>query len=212
MALVLGFLTVVLLLVEVLYVLFVIYWLPDRLAGTDFNSDKMAHLGNFGDAFGGVSAFFAGIGFAGIATTIYMQHKESQSRSKDLESQMSLLRESTKSQIYQNSRATLHDLTKYFMDYPEYRPYFYDGKPISKQEPDDFRQLYTMAEMFVDGMDELVQNMEYAPDATDWEAWKRYFWDVYHNSPIVQKYLEDHSDWYTKDLFTIVEGERPKVD
>jgi hypothetical protein len=217
MALILVFLIGVLILLEVLYMAAVIYWLPSGLAGTDFDSDAIAHLGSFGSAFGGVSAFFTGVGFAGVATTIFIQYKDSQFQSEELKDQLSLLKESNqeqtnlaKSQIYQNSWMGLQDLTKYFIDHPEDRQYFHSAKPFPEQEP-DFSRLYTLAELFVDGMDTLLTNMEFEPKAVNWAAWQRYFWDIYHNSPIVQKYLEDHPDWYDDYMFELLKGERPKV-
>jgi hypothetical protein len=208
MALVMLLLIGVLLLFEVAYVV-TIMRLPSGLAGTDFDSDTVADLGYFGSAFGGVSAFFAGIGFAGIATTIYFQHKEFQYQVDLLQRSYDLQNNLSKSQIVSTSRMRLYDLSKYFMEYPQYRQYFYEGEDVPRQKH-DFTRVYTMAEMFVDGMDDLLEGEDYAPDATDWVAWKIYFWDIYQASPIIRQYYEKHRDWYGDSLRTIVEGKRPK--
>jgi len=184
---------------QILYVWFVISR-PDGWFTTDFDSDQMAHIGNFGASFGGISAFFSGLGFAGIATTIYFQHKE-------LSNQLSLQNELTRSQIYQNAKGPLDYLTQYFIEHPEDKAYFYSGKDFPRQDP-DFTRLYTLAELFVDGMDNLLVNMENAPPGPDWTGWPEFFHDVYQRSPIMQRYYREHSNWYGKDMYNMLEENR----
>lgn|SRR5215216_3622632 len=195
--------------IQILYAIFVIFVLPSEFGGTDFDTATMEHLGQFGDTFGGVNAFFTGIGFIGILATIILQyrelryqHTETQSRNAEVGRQLQLLTESTdaqtkltQSQIYQNSKATLYDVTKYFVDHPEYRPYFYDTKPITEQDA-DYARLYALAELFVDGMDDLIVNKEYMPNAVEWDLWIEFFRYTYRQSPILQKYMKDNASWY----------------
>jgi hypothetical protein len=206
--------------IQILYLWFVISR-PDGWFTTDFDSDQMAHLGNFGASFGGISAFFTGLGFAGIVTTIYFQHKElsnhhreSESRSEELKHQLDLLNKSTeaqneltRSQIYQNAKMPLDYITQYFIEHPEDKPYFYSGKDFPRQDP-DFTRLYTLAELFVDAIDNLLVNKENAPDALDWTGWPTFFHDVYQRSPIMQRYYREHTAWYGKDMYNMLEENR----
>jgi hypothetical protein len=196
-------LIVILLGLQILYVAVIVFVLPEGLfAGTDFDSDQMADLGNFGSSFGGVGAFFTGLGFAGIATTIYFQHRELSTHHRETQQQLQLQSIMTQSQTYQNATMTLYYLTQYFIEHPEDKPYFYSGKDFPRQDP-DFTRLYTLAELFVDGMDDLIENR------VAWPTWQRFFYDVYHTSPILRRYYTEHYDWYAQGLRDLLEGNRP---
>ncbi len=111
----------------------------------------------------------------------------------------------------QNAFAGFNDLTKYFLNHPECRPYFYGGKKVFDYDP-DFARLYTLAELHVDTLDNLLIHSKYMMKEYEWECWAKYANDMYQTSPIIQRYLADHADWYPDRLYETLTGERPTVN
>src|ERR1700739_152461 len=51
------------------------------------------------------------------------------------------------SQVYQNTANDFATVQRYFIEHPEYRPYFYDGKSLDTFDP-DYVRVSAIAEFF----------------------------------------------------------------
>ena len=96
--LIFAFGILIILIIQIGYAIWVFYAFGEMSTGK--TPTDMAPLGQFGDIFGGVNAFFTGAAFAGVIITILLQ-------SSELELQREQLRESTKAQ--EGSEAALRD-------------------------------------------------------------------------------------------------------
>jgi hypothetical protein len=92
---------------------------------------------------------------------------------------------------------TLH---RVFLDNPELRPYFYDGKDLEESHP-----LYPNVEAVADmHLDVYGYNLDYrlvSPD--DYrrpEDYKRYIRDMLARSPVMRRRLESKADWFSPYL------------
>ena len=103
-----------------------------------------------------------------------------------------------KTQVYQSIGNQLIDINKVFVDHPELRPYFYEGKEISKGS-----KLYglatSIAEMRLDFYDSVLIQMKYFPKYFV-VGWKETIRDVFAFSPIMRETLEIRRKWYSPGL------------
>jgi hypothetical protein len=105
-------------------------------------------------------------------------------------------RDATLAVAYQNMAAQMADVTRFFVDNSELRPYFFGSKqvPTSREEHE---RVLAVAEMYVNMMDNVLTQspvLKRAGIAADWEA---YFLDVYRTSPVVREFWSEHgSTWY----------------
>src|ERR1700752_2705405 len=111
------------------------------------------------------------------------------------------------SQIYQNTADGFSTVQRYFMDHPEYRPYFYDGKSIDALDP-EYVRVSAIAEFFLHAVHNLTIHRRYMQEYP-WYVWERSLRDIYNKSPILQRFLQEHPDWDTAELHRILTGRSP---
>jgi hypothetical protein len=113
----------------------------------------------------------------------------------------------TMSQVYQNTANDFSTIQRYFIDNPEYRPYFYDGKNIDAVDA-EYARVSAMAEFFLHAVHNLTIHRQYMQEYP-WHIWERSLRDVYNKSPILQQFLLEHPDWYTDEVHKILTGRLP---
>jgi hypothetical protein len=106
------------------------------------------------------------------------------------------------SQVYQNTANDFSTVQRYFIDNPEYRPYFYDGKNIDAVDP-EYVRVSAIAEFFLHAIHR--RYMQEYP----WYVWERSLRDIYNESPILQQFLHEHPDWYPGEVYRMLTGRSP---
>jgi len=113
------------------------------------------------------------------------------------------------SQVYQNTANDFAALQRYFMDNPEYRPYFYDGKGIDALDP-EYVRVSAIAEFLLHAVHNLTIHRRYMGEYP-WYIWERSLRDIYNKSPILRHFLHEHPDWYTNEVHMILTGRLPTL-
>ena len=113
------------------------------------------------------------------------------------------------SQVYQNTANDFGSLQRYFMEHPEYRSYFYDGKSIDPSDPEYVRVL-AIAEFLLHAVHNLTIHRRYMSEYP-WYVWERSVHDIYNKSPMLQHFLLEHPDWYTQEVHTMLTGGSPTL-
>lgn len=99
-------------------------------------------------------------------------------------------------QMYETSISIL----TVFVEHPEIRPYFYDGKPAPLEEPLRSRVLAT-AELVADHMESVVLSQD-AVQANTGAVWVRYMQGIYRRSPVLRSFLAQENEGYRyADIF-----------
>ncbi|GAB6194817.1 hypothetical protein PAGU2595_001160 [Lysobacter xanthus] len=93
-------------------------------------------------------------------------------------------------QMYETSISIL----TVFVEHPEIRPYFYDGRPAPTEEPLRSRVLAT-AELVADHMESVVLSQD-AVEAGTRAVWVRYMQGIYRRSPVLRAFLAHDSEGY----------------
>jgi hypothetical protein len=106
-------------------------------------------------------------------------------------------------QLRQNSYITASewtfDIDKVFIEHPDLRPYFYEGKNIEQKEPDAKRYMVTStAELILDSMDSMLDTHN---DSWPDEGWRTRAEDVFRQSPVLRSRLEERRTWYCRRLY-----------
>ncbi|RLK25185.1 hypothetical protein DER29_3171 [Micromonospora sp. M71_S20] len=86
------------------------------------------------------------------------------------------------------------ELDKTFLEYPEIRPYFYDGKPVGDDEPDRHR-IRAAAELILDTF-EWIWYRRKDLNAKGEEGWRAYIVDTFSSSPALQHHYASSASWY----------------
>jgi hypothetical protein len=91
-------------------------------------------------------------------------------------------------------------LDRLFVEYPDLRPYFYDGVDIDAKDP-SFRRVQALAEMHLDVFDYKLKHAEtFAAYQPFREAEERWIRDMFRSSPILRRYCELRKGWYSQKL------------
>ena len=146
-----------------------------------------------------VQVAIAILGFVGvIVSLLYLatQTKEVTRQSKSLE-------ESIRVQVYQGLSSDMLGIDRVFIEHPELRPYFYEGKELSQDSP-IYNMALSAAEMKLDFYDTvLIQMTHFAQSLADnWKDGVRYAFAL---SPIMRTMLVTHKSWYTDELVELAE-------
>ena len=95
---------------------------------------------------------------------------------------------------------TANEMSAVFIDHPQLRPYFYDGKPITKADP-NYNAVMSYAEVYLNFIDELGDDYVYAlkgmeKDGEYRKYWEKTFRDQFSTSPALRAYAKEKKDWY----------------
>ena len=107
---------------------------------------------------------------------------------------------SLRANVQNNVLSHVSGLDKLFLEKPYLRAYFYDGKEPDPQDP-GYQEVIAAAEWFTDVLDIAgVQNERFRDEWEDPEAWDNWTIDMLKHSPVMRKFLEEHSRWYSQGL------------
>ncbi|HEY2530521.1 MAG TPA: hypothetical protein VGJ20_21755 [Xanthobacteraceae bacterium] len=111
------------------------------------------------------------------------------------------------SQVYQSTANSFATVQMYFVDHPELRPYFYDGKRLDASDP-EYVRVTAVAEFWLHAVHNLTIHRRYMGEYP-WYVWEGSLRDVYNESPILQHFLREHPHWYTDEVHRILTGNLP---
>jgi hypothetical protein len=102
--------------------------------------------------------------------------------------------------IKDRSLATVLALDKLFLDYPEIRPYFYEGKDLDEAHP-LYPKVEAAAEMHLDVFDYNISFRKSFPQQYHHpEASECYIRDMLAKSPVMRRRLTKKAEWFSPDL------------
>ena len=119
--------------------------------------------------------------------------------------QMSYMAAQTRILTRDRSLCNVLTLHRVFLDHPELRPYFFEGKDLEESDP-LYPKVATVADMH---LDVFAYNMDYRlvfPD--DWrrpEGYKDYIRSRLALSPVMRRRLEKKADWFSPYLQEVLE-------
>jgi hypothetical protein len=119
--------------------------------------------------------------------------------------QTKMLTNSSKAQTWQGLMQPGNEILKIFVEHPELRPYFYEGKVI-KRDDEEYSQVMTVSEMFLDFIDSFHDDYVYDLPGMDANGetrhfWEQYFKDLFASSPALRDFLSEKQKWYPKSSF-----------
>jgi hypothetical protein len=114
-------------------------------------------------------------------------------------------------QIGQAGRAGAHasifshylEVTRLMLDNPEIRPYLYDGKKLSPDDPNYAKVLFA-CEVFGDFYEHVSLQRENLPHQS-LECWDKAIADRYRRNPTLRTYLDARRHLYAPELFSAVQ-------
>ena len=86
------------------------------------------------------------------------------------------------------------ELDRTFIEYPDLRPYFYDGKPVGVDDPNHNR-VQAAAELVLDTFEWIWYRQENL-NAEDEKGWQTYIAETYFSSPALQQHYTRYPSWY----------------
>ncbi|WP_330460543.1 hypothetical protein OIB37_28885 [Streptomyces sp. NBC_00820] len=86
------------------------------------------------------------------------------------------------------------EVNRVFVEHPEVRPYFYDGKELTEGDPNSNR-VQAVAELMLDVFEWIWHRREGITEA-DRQAWADYVGQMFRLSPALRKYHLDHLAWH----------------
>ena len=111
----------------------------------------------------------------------------------------------TKIQIKDRTLANILTLDRVFLDHPELRPYFYEGKDITEKDP-MYPRVVAVAEMHMDVFDYVLEYYENFPEQfPELEAGHKWIHDMFESSPITKRHFQAKKHWYSKRLRAFTE-------
>lgn len=136
--------------------------------------------------------------FAGVQTNLLQNSVAEQTI------QTKLSRDAVQAQTWQILTQQGSDISRIFLDHPNLRPYFYDGKPLDKTDP-NFNAVMAVSEMYLDFIEGFQDDYVFALPgmAKDGESrllWDKYFKDMFASSPALRTYAKEKQNWYSTDF------------
>jgi len=103
-----------------------------------------------------------------------------------------------------------HEISRLFIEYPELRPYFYDGQTIEEQHP-DYHRAEAVAELILDIFWTMgVQARRYIQHEVrtegDGNLWQDFVAESFAQSPLLVKTLLKRQNWYGKAMVEQMEA------
>lgn len=120
--------------------------------------------------------------------------------------QIRYLRHSLTGSIYQNVYETMIKMDNVFVENPELKPYFYDGKETNPADP-LYQRVSSVAEMLTDYFDSVYYQKNYVP--VQWfREFTSFMRDIYKSSPALREHLSQRQQWHPKEFIMYIEAER----
>jgi hypothetical protein len=133
-------------------------------------------------------------------------------QNKIISMQTSYALQSVEGSIYSNITSQSLAEDKIFIDNPELRPYFYEGKMLEPNDPLKYK-IWATAEYVLDFFDSLESQLKKYPNLWIHEKreWEANIVDQFAWSPELCRYLDATRDWYSQELYALrVEGEKKR--
>jgi hypothetical protein len=106
----------------------------------------------------------------------------------------------TRLQVRDRTLGNMLALDRVFLDHPELRPYFYDGKDLDKSDP-RFAQVEAVAEMHLDVFDYALNYRLQFPNEYHFpEGHESFIREMLAQSPVMRRHLEKKAAWYSPEL------------
>jgi len=138
------------------------------------------------------------LGFLTVAITVYY-----------LARQTKAMIDATYLNTYQDVVSQILEIDRLFIERPWLKQFFHYGIDAREDALDaqKYAEISSTAELIVDFLDNLLVQKKYMPKA-NWEGWRKYVIDLFATSPILCRFLEDKKDWYTHEIFQLMETGR----
>jgi hypothetical protein len=114
--------------------------------------------------------------------------------------------EQSKNSVYQLVTSRMSAISRTFLELPELRPYFYEGKDASNltaADPVLNSRLLAMCEMLFDHAEVVLAPPRMMGSLG--ESYERYFCDLVCSSPVLRTYWRARREWYVPALQTLVD-------
>lgn len=97
-----------------------------------------------------------------------------------------------------------HSMTRFFIDNPNLRPFFYDNKGVGSADS-EFTTLRAITEMVADFSEHIYLQLPNLPSDIR-EGWESYVKHLYKNSPALRLHFENRETaaWYSQDFKTML--------
>jgi hypothetical protein len=117
-----------------------------------------------------------------------------------LKEQIKQVEISTRGEMYGDLYTHQHEITRFFIDNPNLRSFFYDGKKVSETDT-ELMKLRAVTEMIADFSEHVFIQLSNLPEGLR-DGWEFYIKNIYRNSPVLQSHFEDeHSGrWYSEEF------------
>lgn len=112
--------------------------------------------------------------------------------------------------IYYGVIGMFRELDKTFVEYPEIRPYFYEGKSLEADDP-NLHRVRAVAELVLDAF-EWIWHRKEELNTDDETGWMNYIADTYFSSPALQQHYASVASWYPGITRLIAEREATMRD
>lgn len=129
------------------------------------------------------------LGFAGVAVTVWFLAKQTQ-----------FLAASLGDAPYATTSEQMFLLDQVFIEHPEIRPYFYEGKELRDDDPNRQRVL-AVAETLLDFMGSVMDQSHRLKHTYPEEWWAHYFRDCFLQSPVLCDFFRRNRQWYPRALW-----------
>jgi hypothetical protein len=94
-----------------------------------------------------------------------------------------------------DSTQLLHDVCRIFVQRPDLRAYFYEGKECPRSGKRR-AEVLSIVEMLADAIDYGLMVVELSPDTASYEDWHAYALSMAKVSPVLRDWLGRHNEWY----------------
>lgn len=108
--------------------------------------------------------------------------------------------------VLHNSLEGIRAVFMLFVERPELRAYFYDGKPCPKRGATRARVL-TIADMFADALEDGLVGTRLVPSSESTDDWIGYSQHVIRHSPALREILTTFPRWWP-NLYNLLQGSR----
>ena len=105
-----------------------------------------------------------------------------------------LSRQAHQVSTYYGAVGLFRELDRTFVEYPEIRPYFYDGKNVDDDDPNRHR-VQAVAELVLDAF-EWIWHRQRNLKAGGEGGWRAYIVETFSSSPALQQHYVKSTSWY----------------
>jgi hypothetical protein len=132
-------------------------------------------------------------GFFGVAVSIWVFNRQAQ-----------IFRQQLMQNLSTDLNKSAREISLIFLQYPELRPYFFDGQPMEQEHPDYYRA-EAVAEVMLDIFWTMTSQTRRIRDGdiSTGDArslWANYVGECFAQSPMLCKFLTRHKDWYGPEM------------